>query len=63
MKDKNTYPRLERGPMIEVPSPRNGRPGYRWVDGWIVRFSESRTSTPVTLKEAREWLQAAKGNA
>jgi hypothetical protein len=53
------YPMIERGPDIEVPRPRNGRPGYTWVPGWIVRYSETRVSIPVRLNEARQMLRDA----
>lgn len=55
------YPHIERGPDIEVGAPRNGRPGYRWVGGWVVRYSPSRVSTPMRLREARELLHQAQG--
>lgn len=57
--NKPTYPILERGPDIEVPRPRNGRPGYAWVSGWVVRYSETRTSAPTTLKDARHLMREA----
>lgn len=45
------FPRIERSCLIEVPNPR--RIGYVWVQGWIVRYSPSRTSIPMRLHEAR----------
>lgn len=54
------YPRLERGPKIEVPRLCNGRPGYKWVEGWIVKYSETRESVPCTYHEARDLLKEAK---
>lgn len=47
------FPKLEKGERIEIPAPRNGRPGYRWVQGWIVCYAEHRTSIPMRHKEAR----------
>lgn len=55
-----TYPRIERACNIEVPRPRDGRPAYAWVQGWAVRYSESRVSTPMRRNEAREVLMAEK---
>lgn len=54
------YPRLERGPSIEVPRSRNGRPGYAWVQGWVVLYSEKRQSIPYRLNDARDLLRKAK---
>lgn len=54
------FPRIERGPMIEVPRPIKGRPSYAWVQGWIVRYSPDRVSMPVRLSEARAMLQEAR---
>lgn len=51
-------PTLERGPNIEIGAPRNGRPGYRWVQGWIVRWGPSHTTAPMRLNEARDLLRA-----
>ena len=40
-----TYPRIERAPYrVEVPRPRNGRPGYAWVQGWRVARHEGDES-------------------
>lgn len=57
---EDNYPRLERGPMIEVPRPRNGKPSYAWVQGWIVKYSETRESVPCTYHEAIDLLKEAK---
>lgn len=46
------YPALVRGPRIEVGCVRRGRPGYRWVQGWVVKFGPDRESIPVCLQEA-----------
>ena len=46
------YP-IERGPLIEVGRPRNGRPGYAWVQGWVVRYSATCTSIPLRYNDAR----------
>jgi hypothetical protein len=55
--DKIKYPRLERaGHDIEVPAPRRGRPGYRWVTGWVVK-REYATSIPMRLREAQAYLR------
>lgn len=54
------FPILERGCRIEIPAPRNGRPGYRWVEGWTVRYSETRVSLPMRRNEALEELARAK---
>ncbi|QOR55740.1 MAG: hypothetical protein YHS30scaffold667_36 [Phage 65_10] len=51
------YPLLERSTDVEVPSPRRGRPSYRWVTGWVVRYSESRVSTPMRYREAQILLR------
>ncbi len=58
MNDK--YPRIERGPLIEVPRLCKGRPGYAWVEGWIVKYSETRQSIPYQLAEARALLKETK---
>lgn len=50
------YPRLERACLIEVSKPRNGRPGFAWVQGWKVRYSETRESVPMRLSDARALL-------
>ena len=55
------FPKLEKDVQIEVPAPRNGRPGYRWAQGWIVRYAEHRTSMPMRLMEARnEYARAVR---
>lgn len=50
------YPRLERGPLIEIPKLVNGRPSYKWVQGWIVKYSEMRESTPEKYNDAKQLL-------
>lgn len=60
---KEQFPRLERGPLIEVSAPRRGRPGYQWVQGWIVRYSESRVSMPMRYNEARGVLRETQERA
>lgn len=58
------FPKIERGCNIEVPHCRNGRPGYRWVQGWVVRYSKDRVSLPMRLNEARDYLrEVLKGTA
>ena len=42
---------------IEVPSPRNGRPGYRWVQGWVVNYAPGRISLPMRRAEALNVLR------
>lgn len=55
------WPTLERADcQIEVPYCRNGRPGYRWVQGWIVRYGKDYTSIPTTLADARALLETAR---
>lgn len=55
------YPRLERAPFqIEVGAPRRGRPGYRWVQGWIVKFNPQLESTAMRRNEALSVYQEAK---
>lgn len=54
---KTDYPRIERAPhQIEIPHVLNGRPGYKWVEGWIVRYSLHRVSTPMRYQEALDLL-------
>lgn len=55
------YPRLERGPNIEVPYCRNRRPGYRWAPGWVVHYSADRVSMPMPYGEARQLFSESKG--
>lgn len=57
----SVYPILERGPNIEVGSCRRGRPGYRWVPGWVVRYSADRVSMPMRYGEARNLFAESKG--
>ena len=47
-----TFPRIERAEMIEVGAPRKGRPGYRWVQGWHVRYSDNRATMAMRRAEA-----------
>lgn len=56
-----SYPKLERGPNIEVPCCRNRRPGYRWTTGWVVRYSADRVSMPMQYGEARNLFSQSKG--
>lgn len=54
---KTEYPRIERAQhKIEIPSNRNGKPGYRFVQGWIVRYSVHRASLPMQYREAQGLL-------
>lgn len=58
------YPYMVRSTSpVEVGSPRNGRPGYRWVQGWIVVFSDTRTSQPERYRDAQDTLRWAKEQA
>lgn len=57
------FPILERACDLEIPCPKNGRPGYRWVQGWIVRYSETRASLPMRRNEALGELARAKREA
>ncbi len=55
---KTDYPRIERAEhSIEIPSTRNGRPGYRFVQGWIVRYSMHRSSLAMRYREAQGLLR------
>ncbi len=60
MADQNHFPRMERACLIEVPAPRNGRPGYRWTQGRVIHYSENRVSMPVQFSEAKSMLAQAK---
>lgn len=57
---KEVFPRLERGHMIEVARMVKGRPSYVWVQGWVIRYSETRTSMEMRYQEARTVLAAYK---
>ncbi len=59
---ESRYPWIERSCMIEIPAPRRGRPGYRWVQGWIVRYSPDRTSMPMRRYEAINAMREARDN-
>lgn len=54
-----TYPRIERAPYrVEVPRPRNGRPGYAWVQGWrVARHEGDESGIGVPLASARHQLE------
>lgn len=54
---ETTYPRAERACAIEVPRVTRGRPGYRWVQGWRIRYSETRVSEPMRRSEAAQMLR------
>lgn len=56
------FPRLERGCSIEVPAPRDGRPGYRWVQGWCVVYSATRRSMETTYADAVGLLEKARAH-
>lgn len=57
---KTTFPRLERAGLVEVPKLVNGRPSYVWKQGWCVKYSEARESTPETYANAIALLADAK---
>lgn len=60
-KTQKTYPIIERaGFDIEIPHVRNGRPGYKWVTGWVVRFSESHVSLAMAYLVAIGYLAKLK---
>jgi hypothetical protein len=48
---------------VEVGAPRNGRPGYRWVQGWIVRYGPNRESSPMRRRDAIVALREARDSA
>lgn len=52
---------IERGDLIEIGAPRNGRPGYRWVQGWRIRYSPSRVSQSMRRTEAVSFLRQIRG--
>jgi hypothetical protein len=62
------YPFMQRAGMIEVGAPRNGRPSYRWVQGWeVVLPAEGKpggrgvlTSIPMRYREAQALLKEAR---
>lgn len=56
-----TYPYMMRATCnIEVGAPRNGRPGYRWVQGWVVRYGPDRESIPLRRADAVNELRLAR---
>lgn len=57
------FPRIVRGPNIEVARPRNGRPAYAWVQGWIVERAKGIESTPMRRSEAFEYLRQLRKDA
>lgn len=58
------FPILERAHYnLEVPCTVKGRPSYRWVEGWIVRYSETRVSLGMPRNEALYELARAKREA
>ena len=54
------YPFIAEGCKLEIPRPRNGRPSYVWVRGWVVCYSDSRQSCEMRLNDARGLLREAK---
>lgn len=61
---KTDYPRIERAQhRIEIPHVSNGRPGYKWGQGWIVRYSVHRVSTAMRYREALDLLREEKAKA
>lgn len=58
------YPYMQRATHnIEVGRPRNGRPGYVWVQGWIVVMSPNRQTMAMRYREAQRVLREMKGVA
>jgi hypothetical protein len=50
---------LRRMPL-EVPAPRNGRPGYRWAQGYVVQVGDGpEMFPPVLRREAYRVARAA----
>lgn len=61
---KTEFPRIERAQYgIELAHTYKGRPHYRWVQGWIVRYSLHRVSTAMRYREALELLREEKAKA
>ncbi len=59
-----TYPYMMRATCnVEVGAPRNGRPGYRRVQGWIVRYGPDRESSPMRRRDAIVALREARDSA
>lgn len=58
--DPCLYPRMVRDCQIEIPCIRDGRPGYKWVQGWTVEYSQHHRTIPMRYKEARLVLKEAK---
>lgn len=55
------YPMLQRAPFdIEVPCVRNGKPGYRWAQGWNVIYHSKRVSAVGTYADTLRLLQQAR---
>ncbi len=59
-----TFPYMMRAACnVEVGAPRNGRPGYRWVQGWVVRYGPDRESVPMRRRDAVAALREARDSA
>jgi hypothetical protein len=41
---------------FEVPSPRNGRPCYRWVEGVYVVLDGKKIYPPMRIREAKSFV-------
>lgn len=49
---------MKRGTLMEVPRPRNGRPGYAWIQGWTVVDSSMGTeSLHMPFREAQAYVK------
>ncbi len=44
---------------FEVPTQRNGRPGYKWVDGLYVVVNGAKQYPPMRIREAKAFARAA----
>jgi hypothetical protein len=53
----STYPRIVRGPDVEVGRPVRGRPSYAWVAGWVIEHSPTRQSMPMRRSDALHYLR------
>lgn len=42
--------------QFEVPSPRKGRPGYRWVEGVYVILDGKKIYPPMRIREAKAFV-------
>jgi hypothetical protein len=47
---------------IEIPSPRNGRPSYRWVDALYVIVDGKKLYPPMRIREAKNFAERLKNS-